>query len=413
MLLQKLLRERGNFCFLISNCTMRLLSAASAALLNSVVIMLLTILLTGLLLKKVHQPYFVAYIIAGIVLGPGVSRLFTDTATIASIGELGLLIQMFFIGAKTEIQSFAQQLKKPVTGVLVQLILSVTATFVFGHFYGWSAKESLFFGFAISLSSSAIILDYLEKYGELNKPMGRLTSGILILQDFLLMPMILVINFMGLKQLPVFIILSLIFALVLFSMLLRNIFSSKPINLPLPEWIKKDHELQVFAGLLLCFGCAWLAEIINLSAAMGALTAGIFIARTADMQWLESHLLPFRIFFLALFFVGIGLQINPGFFIQHALLIILLVLAILVINSIINTLVFRLLGESWHNSMYAGALLSQIGEFSLVLCIVAKNQGLIDAYWYQLTLAVISATMLLTALWINIIKKFVYRMPLL
>lgn len=389
---------------------MYLLHAAPAGLLNSVVVMLLTILLIGLLIKKVHQPYFVAYIIAGIVLGPHVSRLFTNTAAIASIGELGLLIQMFFIGAKTEIQSIAQQLKKPVTGVLVQLILSVAATFIFGYFYGWQVKESLVFSFAISLSSSAIILDYLERHGELDKPLGKLTSGILILQDFLLMPMILTINFMGSRQLPLFIILSLIFALIFFSLLLRNIFSSKPINLPLPNWIKDDHELQVFAGLALCFGCAWLAEVMNLSAAMGALTAGIIIARTANMQWLESHLLPFRVFFLALFFVSIGLQINLRFFIQHTTLIILLVLAIMIINSLINMLVFRLLGESWHNSIYAGALLSQIGEFSLVLCIVAKSQDLINEYWYQLTLAVISAIMLLTALWINSIKKFVYKM---
>jgi CPA2 family monovalent cation:H+ antiporter-2 len=84
---------------------------------------------------------------------------------------------------------------------------------------------------------------------------------------------------------------------------------------------------------------------------------------------------------------------------------------ILTINSAINALVFRLLKESWRNSIYAGALLSQIGEFSLILCIVAKNQNLVNDFWYQLTLTVISVTMLMTAIWINIIRIFIYKQP--
>ena len=93
-------------------------------LLKSIVIMLLTILLVGLLLKKLNQPYFVAYIIAGILLGPYSIKVFTDSDTIAVIGELGLLIQMFFIGTKMEIQTLAKNIKKPVIGVAVQLFLS-------------------------------------------------------------------------------------------------------------------------------------------------------------------------------------------------------------------------------------------------------------------------------------------------
>jgi monovalent cation:H+ antiporter-2, CPA2 family len=92
-------------------------------------------------------------------------------------------------------------------------------------------------------------------------------------------------------------------------------------------------------------------------------------------------------------------------------LILIMVVVILLINSVINALVFRLLKVSWRNSIYAGAMLSQIGEFSLVLCLVARQQQLVDGYWYQLTLAVISVTMLFTALWISIIRAFIFRQP--
>jgi CPA2 family monovalent cation:H+ antiporter-2 len=380
-------------------------------LLQSLVIMLLTILLIGLAMKKLHQPYFVAYILAGIILGPHCIKVFTQADTIATIGELGLLIQMFFIGTKLEVQSFAKQIRKPLTGVVAQLFFSLLFIMAIGFWYQWGAKEILLFTFIISLSSSAIILEYLEKNEELNKPLGTLTSGILVLQDFLLVPMLLTINFLGRKQLSPYTIISLVASLIVISFLLRQIFMKDRIKIPFADILQSDHELQVFVGLLFCFGCAWFTQAINLSAAIGALMAGIFISQSDSLHWLEQHLVPFRVFFLSLFFLSIGLQINIDFLNEHALLVMLMMLVIFLVNSAINALVFRLLKESWRNSVYAGALLSQIGEFSLVLCLVAKNQQMVTEFWYQLTLAVVSVTMLMTAFWINIIRRFIYRHP--
>lgn len=380
-------------------------------LLQSLVILLLTVLLIGLILKKINQPYFVAYILAGIVLGPKGIRVLKESNTIAIIGQLGLLMQMFFIGTKLEIQTFAEQIKKPLTGVLAQLIFSFIFMVAIGNFYQWSLKEILLFTFIISLSSSAIILDYLEKNKELNQPLGRLTSGILVLQDFLLVPMLLTINFLGEKKLSIYSIISMMLSLVVISFLLKEFFLKKKINFPLPDILKSDRELQVFVGLLFCFGFAWFTEAINLSGAIGALMAGIFISQSNSMRWLEGHLIPFRVFFFSLFFVSIGLQINIDFLMQHAALVIRIVLVILLVNSVINALVFKVLKESLRNSIYAGALLSQIGEFSLVLCMVAKTQQMVTDFLHQLTLAVIAVTMLMTAIWINIIRKFIFRTP--
>ena len=376
-------------------------------LLSSIVVMLLTILLLGLLMKKLNQPYFVAYIIAGLILGPHVTHVFSDANTIATIGELGLIIQMFFIGAKMEIQEFAKQVRKPLAGVSGQLILSFVFILLIGMLYHWKLKEIILFSFIISLSSSAIILEYLEKNKELNKPLGLLVSGILVLQDFLLVPMLLTINFLGEKKIPLQTLVLLIISVPLISYLLRDFFFKRKIQLPFPSILKSDHELQVFTGLLFCFGFAWLTQSINLSGAIGALIAGIIISQSNSMEWLEAHLVPFRVFFLSLFFLSIGLQMNISFLQQYTGLILLIVSVILLVNSAINAIVFSALGAKWRDSIYAGALLSQIGEFSLVLCLVARNQQLVDDYWYQLTLAVISVTMLVTAIWINVIRKFI------
>ncbi len=132
-------------------------------LLQSLVLMLLTILLIGLAIKKLNQPYFVAYILAGIILGPHCIKILKQADTIATIGELGLLMQMFFIGTKLEIQTLAKQIRKPLISLIAQLLFSLVFITVIGSFYHWSAKEILLFTFIISLSSSAIILEYLEK----------------------------------------------------------------------------------------------------------------------------------------------------------------------------------------------------------------------------------------------------------
>ena len=378
-------------------------------LLQSIVIMLLSILLTGLLLKKLNQPYFVAYIIAGIILGPYVFQVFNNSDTISVIGELGLLIQMFFIGTKMDTQTLAKNIKKPLAGVIAQLVLSFFFISLLGVYQQWNWQEILLFSFIISLSSSAIILEYLEKNNEINTPLGTLTSGILVLQDFLLVPMLLVINFIGHKNLSLKQILPLLFSTLVITIFLRFVFLNRKINIRFPDKFKDDHEAQVFAGLLLCFGFSWLTQMLNLSAAIGALIGGIIIARSNSTQWLETKLIPFRVFFLSLFFLSIGLQIDLRFLIQHIKLICLIVAIILIVNSAINAIVFRLLGVSRRNSIYAGALLSQIGEFSLVLCMVAKTQNLVNEFWYQLTLTVIAVTMLMTAIWINIIRTFIYK----
>jgi CPA2 family monovalent cation:H+ antiporter-2 len=381
----------------------------SNELLLGIVVMLLAILLLGLLIKRLNQPYFVAYIIAGVILGPHGIELYSKPETISKIGELGLLLQMFFLGTKREIQTVLLNIKKPFAGAMAQLFFSFLFILLFGFANSWNYKEIIVFTFIISLSSSAIILEYLDEKKELSNPLGQLTSGILVVQDFMLVPMLLIINLLGNQTVSSFKIIALIASALLITFFLKRFYSKKEIRISILEHLSNDHEGQVFMGLLLCFGFGWITQQLNLSAAIGALMAGILISESRSMEWLERNLIPFRVFFISLFFLSIGLQLNIDFILQHIWLILLIVGFIIIINSAINAIVFRLLKFSWHDSIYAGALLSQIGEFSLVLCMVARSQELVDSFWYQLTLATITGTMIITALWTNVIRSFIYR----
>src|SRR6478736_385893 len=166
-------------------------------LLKSIVVLLLTILLISWMLKRFSQPYFSAYMLAGILLGPHGLGLFTNIETIAQIGSLGLIMQMFFIGAEIEPNSLLKNLRTSVIGILVQLTLSLVFVAIIGYHLTWSIDRIILFGFIISLSSSAIILEYLNKNGEMHFRLGQLTTGILLVQDFLLVPMIMVLNFLA------------------------------------------------------------------------------------------------------------------------------------------------------------------------------------------------------------------------
>lgn len=371
--------------------------------------MLLSILLLSWVLKRFRQPYFSAYIIAGIILGPYGLKLFSDVTTISQVGSLGLIMQMFFIGAEIEVPSLMKNIRTSAIGTLVQLILSFIFIDLIGYQLGWSTSRIVLFSFLISMSSSAMILEYLHQNAEINSRLGNLTTGILILQDFLIVPMIVVLNlFANGESNTGQLVLGLVVAMV-FVLLLRMIVLDKKL---LPRGLasfQPDHELQVFLGLLLCFGFAWITRLLHLSAAMGAMFAGVIISQNESMKWLHRNLVPFRIFFLSLFFLSIGLQLDWGFVMEHISLIALLVVLIFSINSLINTCVFRMLKETWKNSIYAGALLSQIGEFSLVLCTVARSLNLVDDFSFQLTLAVISVTMMLSSGWVSVIRRFLFR----
>jgi len=377
-------------------------------LLKGIVGMLLTILLLSWVLKRFRQPYFSAYIIAGILLGPHGLQLFTDVTTIAQIGSLGLIMQMFFIGAEIEFPSLVKNIRTSAAGTFVQLLLSLIFIALIGNPLDWPTGRIVLFGFIISLSSSAIILEYLHKNNQINSRLGNLTTGILILQDFLIVPMIMVLNFLANGDSNTGQLVLGGAVMLLFLLLLRLLVLKKKVLIPWISDFKPDHELQVFIGLLLCFGFAWITSLLNLSAALGAMFAGVLIAQNKSMKWLDHTLVPFRIFFLSLFFMSIGLQLDWIFVKDHAILIGKLVMLIFCINSFINACVFRFLKETWKNSVYAGALLSQIGEFSLVLCTVAKGLKLVDDFSFQLTLAVISVTMLLSSAWISIIRNLLF-----
>ncbi len=382
--------------------------AGMGHLLNGIVIISLTILLLAVLLKRLKQPYFIAYILAGVLLGPEGFAVISDRESIMQLGELGIVLLMFFIGAEIRLPDLQKQFIKPVVATLSQLVLSFAFIFLLGMRLAWSWHLVVLMSFIVSLSSSAIIFQYLSKSGEINTRLGLLTSGVLLVQDMLVVPMLLTISFMVEGSVEVADIVRMLLGAILILAFLWAAVRQRLFRIPFHREIEKDHDLQVFVGFLVCFGFAWVSQWFGLSAALGAFVAGILIAQDDSTRWLDRAMVPFRVFFLTFFFLAIGLQLDLHFLSDNILLVMLIVLFVMLSNSLINALIFRFLGSSWRNSIYAGALLSQIGEFSFVLAATAFAGGIIGDFIYQLTLSVISLTMVFTVLWISIIRQAIY-----
>ncbi|WP_220466168.1 cation:proton antiporter, partial [Colwellia sp. 6M3] len=364
------------------------------------------ILLLGFILKFFRQPHVVAYLIAGIFIGPWGFGLVTDIDSISRLGTAGVVLLLFFVGMETDIHKLVENWKLIIFGTLMQIILSVGCVWLLGIWFDWSLARIVLIGFVISLSSTAIVIKLLQDNGMLSSSLGQSALGILLAQDLAIIPMLIIIGLLGAGNIDNVQLVKqgvgTLFAVALFAFVITR----KQVHLPLSKWLKGDHELQLFAALGICFGLAMLTAWFELSTALGAFIAGMLVGAAKETLWVHRTLDSFRVLFVALFFVSVGMLLDISFLISHWQQTAILVMAALITNIFINAIILKLSKFSWKESLYAGVLLSQIGEFSFVLAAVGHQASIINEYGYQLALCVISLSLLSSPIWIGLSKKW-------
>jgi CPA2 family monovalent cation:H+ antiporter-2 len=371
----------------------------------SLVYIIAIVLMIGLVLQLLKQPQVLGYLLAGIAIGPFGLALFTDAEIAARLGSYGVVLLLFFVGMGVAPKQLASGWRIAVIGTLVQVALSVAMVVPIGLWLDWPIERTVLLGFVISLSSTAVIIKLLSDTGEIKGKVGQDVLAILLVQDLVIIPMLIAIGLMGgtkpsFQTITIQIIVSIVLLLVLALAIAKKI----P-RLPYSKLIKHNHELQIFAALLICMGFSLLTGLAQLSTALGAFVAGILVTATRETLWVHKALEPFRVIFIALFFVSIGLLVDLNFIIEHASQLIALVSTVLVGNTLLNGLILRVLGYDWRQSLYAGAILAQIGEFAFVLAAVGLNGNLINDIGYQYVIATISLSLLLSPFWIQAARK--------
>ena len=355
------------------------------------------------LFQRLKQPVVLGYIVAGILIGPHLLELIKGQDAIKSLAELGMVFLMFSLGLEFNLRKLRRVAATALVAAPLAILLMVFAGYQVGQLMGWTPVSSLFLGAIISIASTSVIVKVLREMKRDREPFAGLIYGILIVEDLLGVVMIVLLTGiastgdLGLQsmaastgKLLVFLVTVLVVGLLLVPRLLNFVARFE------------SNERLLVAVLGLCFGTALVAAKLGFSVALGAFLVGAVMAESAQSRRIESLVEPVRDLFTAVFFVAIGLLVNPVLLWQHIVPIIGISLVVMIGQIAGNTFGTVVAGHDFRTAVRVGTGLSQIGEFSFVIATLGLTMGVItDPSLYPIVVGVALVTTLFTPLWIH------------
>lgn len=369
-------------------------------LIVDLVLVLAAATIGGLLASLLRQPAILGYLIGGIIVGPGGLGVIKELIQVETLAQFGVAFLLFALGVEF---SFAE-LKK-VQGISLgggglQIIFTILITALTMGILGWDTSpiQGIFLGAILSLSSTAVVLKCLMERNEMASPQGQIMLGILVVQDLALGLMLAVLPALNQPQGGV------IFEAVGRSLLLIGLFALGAVVAGIwviPKLLQflaktESKELFLLGVVALCLGIALLTEHLGFSIEMGAFVAGLMISEVEYADQTLTYVEPIRDIFAALFFVAVGMLIDPVFLWEHLELIIGLMLLIVAGKTLIIIPIVKLFGYSWRTSIITGLGLAQIGEFSFVLASAGQGLGLVSRRVYLLIVGTTALTLMIT-----------------
>jgi len=352
---------------------------------------------TTVVFQKLRQPVVLGYLLAGALISPHTPiPLFADEGTIQTLSELGVILLMFALGLEFSFPKLFKVASTAGVVAVIQCSLMIWLGYVAGQAFGWTVLESLYAGALIAISSTTIIVKAFEE----NHVRGRLAElvyGVLIVEDLIAIFLLAVLtpisagaglSAMGLAattgRLLAFLALVAGGGMLIVPRLMRLI-------------LRLDRaETTVVASIGLCFTLALLAHAVGYSVALGAFLAGALVAESGAPEAIEHLILPVRDMFAAIFFVAVGMLIDPALIAEHWGAVLAFTL-IVVFGKIGGVAVATFLtGQGVRTSIRAGMSLAQIGEFSFIIAGVGLSLGATGSFLYPLAVTVSAATTLLT-----------------
>ncbi|MGB7808411.1 cation:proton antiporter [Methanoregula sp.] len=375
---------------------------------------ILTILLL-FLGQRFKIPSIVCFLVIGMLAGPYALSIVSDQSTIETIGEIGVILLLFTIGLEFSFEKLLGAWRVVVLGGAIQVCTTVIAAAGFMHLVvGLRIQDAIFFGFLVSLSSTAIVMKVLQDRGDVETVSGRTLLGILIFQDLAVIPMILLTPLLMGTSGPSYS--SLPFEIIKVVAILVILIVSAHWVVP---WVmyrvaqQKNRELFIFTIAGICFTVAWLTNAAGLSYSLGAFMAGLIIGESDFSIDAVSNIIPFRDIFAAIFFISIGMLLDTSVILSEYTIVFSIIAIILVIKVLTGTFTVAILGMPARVCVFVGLALAQIGEFSFVLAKSGLESNLIGTGPYQFFLAAAIITMALTPFTMNAatpVTSLLYRL---
>ncbi|MCC7260016.1 MAG: cation:proton antiporter, partial [Alphaproteobacteria bacterium] len=375
--------------------------------LQSVIILLAASVVAAAFFRYLRLSPVLGYLIAGAAIGPYGFGIITNVHAASAIAEIGVVFLLFMIGLELtwerlqKLRAFVfgfGTLQVAITGLIIGFVVMAL---------GGTQEVALIVGGGLALSSTAIVLQVNGETGERATQVGRLSLATLLLQDFAVVPLLVLVPLLAKGE-----SVSLWAAVADASAkaaaaLFLIIVGGRLLLRPLFKLIAGTRSSELFgaATLLLVLSAAWATEHAGLSLALGAFIAGLMVAETEFQHQVKADILPFKGLFLSLFFMTVGMSVNLELIAHKWEIILALTLALMLGKAALIMLLARLFRFARGAAVHAGLLLAQGGEFGFILFGLARDQGLLDAETTQMLLLLVSASMALTPLFAIVGKK--------
>ncbi|MPS97575.1 MAG: cation:proton antiporter [Pseudomonas sp.] len=362
------------------------------------VIMLVAGVVT-ILFHRLKQPVVLGYIVAGFIIGPHTPPfgLIHDEDTIKTLAELGVIFLMFCLGLEFSLRKLFKVGATAFIAAFLEIVLMIWIGFEIGRWFGWSTMDSLFLGAILAISSTTIIVKALNDLKMKNERFAQLIFGVLIVEDILGIGIIALLSgiavsgtvssgevFSTVGKLSLFMIVALVIGILLVPRLLAYVAKFE------------SNEMLLITVLGLCFGFCLLVVKLEYSMVLGAFLIGAIMAESRQLLKIERLIEPVRDLFSAIFFVAIGLMIDPQVLVDYAWPIVVITLAVVLGKMLSCGMGAFIAGNDGRTSLRVGMGLSQIGEFSFIIAALGMTLQVTSDFLYPVAVAVSAITTLLT-----------------
>ena len=368
-------------------------------LIKDLALILMVAGIVTLIFKRLKQPLVLGYIVAGFLVSPHMPYIASvmDESDIKTWADIGVIFTLFSLGLDFSFKKIVKMGASPIIACMVIVFSMMMLGISVGHGFGWGRMDCIFLGGMLAMSSTTIIYKAFDDMGLRQQKFASMVMSVLILEDILAIVMMVMLSAIASGSSPdggqmLTSVLRIVFFLVLWFIV--GIFAIPLFLRSVRKLINGETLLIVSLGL--CCGMAVLSTKVGFSSAFGAFVMGSILAETVEAEKIIKLVEPVKNLFGAIFFVSVGMLVDPKILVDYALPILALVGTILVGQAILGTFGFMLGGESLKSAMRCGFSMAQIGEFSFIIASLGLSLGVISKFLYPVVVAVSVITTFLT-----------------
>jgi CPA2 family monovalent cation:H+ antiporter-2 len=367
------------------------------SIIKDIVLILLVSIPIIVIFNRIQLPSIVGFLIAGIILGPSVLKIISNPGQIEIMAEIGVILLLFSVGLEVSLKELLDIKKILLVGGGLQVVLTILLSSIIIYAIGIEAKQAVFFGMLISLSSTVILLKLLSDKDEIDAPHGKFSVAISVFQDLAIVPMFLIVDLLGTSDKVSFGEVS-IRLLTAFGAVAVIIFAAKYLSPHILYRLAKLRMKEIFTVgvILLILGTAYFAHSMGLSFALGAFIAGLIFSESEYSHQIIADTLPLRDAFNSLFFVSIGLLLNLSFVVENPLVVVASSLGVVILKALVVFFIIIFLKYPVRIAILAGIGLAQVGEFSFILGEYGFRLNLVPPELFNILISSTIITMILT-----------------